>query len=508
MKHIKIYFMAVAIAVSAPALPYAQNWTADSNLTNSNGGSYTAANNSHSLAVYDDQIYLVWFDFYERPNMGCQIRFKKFDGTLWSGDTTVGFIGNKNLNNWYPSCTVSQGGMLHLVWETNEFTTSIDNFEIAHKSISNGSWSAISRLTDNSGLSANPVIAAADDGRIFVFWQDKRSEIYRIYNKIFSNGSWGAENIIRENADFCGMPSVAICQGLPAVVWEDFSSGTFQVRFRKMSSSGWEADSIISHSNISAFSPSITADGYGNLHVVWQDWSNSISKIVYRKYNSASGQWFPETTIASAGCGAENPVVACRDTIVDVFWSDDREGYFEIYHRQWLNGTWGSEERLTYQRASAVFPSVAADSRGNMHLVWTGDQPIVNKSPDIFIKSLFIDPWPPKEGDMTDSNIKPLCSIITYPNPTSGRSVLKYSITSAAGSLSRQLPISYNGRMDVYNVAGQLVNTLFAGNLSEGEHSLEWNGRDRAGQKVSSGIYFAKLTAGAAASVAKIMVVR
>lgn len=501
--------MALAIAGFNSLLTQAQVWTADSNLTNSTGGSYITSNNGHSLAVLENRVYLVWYDFYSSPNnMGCQIRFKRYDGSVWSGDTTVGLIGNTRLNNWYPSCATDAAGYFHLVWETNEFTTDIENFEIAYRRYSTNSWTGITRLTVSSGPSTNPVISVAGDGRLFVFWQDKRSGPYRIYYRTYAGSSWGSEGILGENADYCGMPSVAMCQGLPAVVWEDFSSGTFQVRFRKMSTGGWEGDSLISHSSQGAFSPAIAADNSGNIHVVWQDWSLNNSKICYRKYFALTRNWGPVTVLSSAAFRTESPVLVCRDSLVDVFWSDDRNGYYEIYRRQSANDNWGQEEPVTDQRASAVLPSVTADSRGNMHLVWTGDQPAVNKSPDIFIKSLLVDPWPLKDEGPSDSQDKPWCNITTFPNPTSGRSVLKYSIISSAGSLLNKVPISYKGRMDIYNVAGQLVNTLVTGNLTEGEHSVEWNGKDRAGRKVPSGIYFAKLTTGPAAAVTKIMVVR
>ncbi len=509
MNNLRLFFMAATAIAFWPMSINAQSWTADSNLTNSIGGSYTTTNNSHSLAVSQNRIYLTWYDFYIGPNMGCQIRFKRYDGSTWSSDTTVGLIGNTRLNNWYPCCVTDAAGNFHLVWETNEFTTDIENFEIAYRKYNNNYWTGTTRLTKSSGPSSNPTIAVAGDGRLFVFWQDKRGGLYRIYYKTYAGSAdWGPEGILGENADYCGMPGVGICQGLPAVVWEDFSSGTFQVRFRKMSAGGWENDSLISHSPLGAFSPAIAADNSGNIHVVWQDWSLNSSKIYYRKYSALSRNWDQEMILSSTGFRAESPIIICRDSLVDVFWSDDRSGCYEIYRRQSVNGSWGQEEQVTDQRASAALPSVAADSRGNMHLVWSGDQPITNNNPDIFIKSLLVDPWPPKKENITDIDIKPLCSITTYPNPTLGHSILKYSITPSVNTLTRQSLISYSGRLDIFNVAGQLVTRLFAGNLSIGEHYSEWNGRDGTGRKVASGIYFAKVTTGTVTSMAKIMVVR
>lgn len=478
-----------------------QQWSTEINLTNSAGGSFLTNNSGHSLAVQGQTIYLAWFDFYERTNMGCQIRFKKYDGYSWSVDTTVGFIGNKNLNNWYPDCVVDAGGTFHLVWETNEFTTDIQNFEIAYRNYKSGVWGGIFRVTTSAGQSSNPVLACSPSGSGYVFWQENDNDVCQIKYKTFSGSSWGSESNIRINTDYCGLPSAAICQNLPVVVWEDFTDGTFQIHCRKMGASGWGQDSAISHSQLGAFSPSIASDDEGNLHVVWQDWSIVSSRICYRGFSITSGTWDTEAIISTDGNSKENPVVICRDSSVDVFWSDDRTGYYEIYHRSLANGTWGAEEKITDQGCSAIMPGAVADSRGNMHLAWAGNPSINNTSPDIFLKSLYVDPWPSFKDDLSNQ-LPPVCEVSAYPNPTSGRVMIKFGI------LSRNSSESYKSRVDIYNIAGQLVNSLFVGSLPSGEQTLEWEGRNATGEAVPNGIYFARLTAGAATTVAKIMVVR
>jgi flagellar hook assembly protein FlgD len=48
--------------------------------------------------------------------------------------------------------------------------------------------------------------------------------------------------------------------------------------------------------------------------------------------------------------------------------------------------------------------------------------------------------------------------------------------------------------LKVYNVAGQLVRTLLNDQRAPGSvHSVAWDGRNDAGQSVSSGVYFYKL---------------
>ncbi|MBA7705282.1 hypothetical protein ES703_114108 [subsurface metagenome] len=48
----------------------------------------------------------------------------------------------------------------------------------------------------------------------------------------------------------------------------------------------------------------------------------------------------------------------------------------------------------------------------------------------------------------------------------------------------------------IYNLAGQKIRELIAGNMTAGAHSIVWDGMDDSGSPVSSGIYFSRLTMG------------
>jgi hypothetical protein len=47
----------------------------------------------------------------------------------------------------------------------------------------------------------------------------------------------------------------------------------------------------------------------------------------------------------------------------------------------------------------------------------------------------------------------------------------------------------------IYSVNGRLVRRLVKGTRESGRHTANWDGRDDAGEKVGSGIYFYQLTA-------------
>jgi len=70
-----------------------------------------------------------------------------------------------------------------------------------------------------------------------------------------------------------------------------------------------------------------------------------------------------------------------------------------------------------------------------------------------------------------------------YPNPFNANTVINYA-----------LPVSGQVSLDIFNILGQKVNSLFDGYQQAGYQSLIWDGRDASGGSVASGIYFYRLT--------------
>lgn len=69
-----------------------------------------------------------------------------------------------------------------------------------------------------------------------------------------------------------------------------------------------------------------------------------------------------------------------------------------------------------------------------------------------------------------------------YPNPFNPSTSIRYSIDEP-GAVS----------LDIYNIKGQLVKTLYHGNAEVGSHTAIWNGLDNSGNACPSGVYFYKL---------------
>ena len=72
-----------------------------------------------------------------------------------------------------------------------------------------------------------------------------------------------------------------------------------------------------------------------------------------------------------------------------------------------------------------------------------------------------------------------------YPNPFNASTVIRYS-----------LPIEGFVRINIYDELGRLIRTLLNKNQSPGDHTMTWDGKNDAGEFVSSGLYFYRMTAG------------
>ncbi|HPL23479.1 MAG TPA: carboxypeptidase regulatory-like domain-containing protein [Candidatus Cloacimonadota bacterium] len=84
-----------------------------------------------------------------------------------------------------------------------------------------------------------------------------------------------------------------------------------------------------------------------------------------------------------------------------------------------------------------------------------------------------------------------------YPNPFNPETTISFSVKDKG-----------HVKVDIYNVKGQLVKTLVNGNMNAGKHNIVWNGRDNAGNAVSSGVYFYKMNAGKYSSTKKMIMMK
>jgi hypothetical protein len=77
-------------------------------------------------------------------------------------------------------------------------------------------------------------------------------------------------------------------------------------------------------------------------------------------------------------------------------------------------------------------------------------------------------------------------------------------VTSIRFDLAEQSHVS----LRIYDVAGRLVRTLIDRVMPRARHQLIWNGDDNYGNRVASGVYFLRLSAGDVVQTQKMVIIK
>ncbi|MBP6875924.1 MAG: S8 family serine peptidase [Candidatus Eisenbacteria bacterium] len=106
--------------------------------------------------------------------------------------------------------------------------------------------------------------------------------------------------------------------------------------------------------------------------------------------------------------------------------------------------------------------------------------------------------WPPVPFSAAGEREGPAlrASVSTRPNPAMGLAALEYAV-----------PSGYSGpvTLDIVDATGRLVRRLVDKGQRAGMYTVTWDGRDELLQRVDSGVYFARLTAGQTVATGKVI---
>ncbi len=97
-----------------------------------------------------------------------------------------------------------------------------------------------------------------------------------------------------------------------------------------------------------------------------------------------------------------------------------------------------------------------------------------------------------------DEAVPPMSiALSNYPNPFNPSTTIRFD-----------LPQESHVELVIYNVRGQKIATLAEGMFQGGEHAIEWDGRDKNGTPVSSGVYLCRLNASGQNTLRKMILMK
>lgn len=174
-------------------------------------------------------------------------------------------------------------------------------------------------------------------------------------------------------------------------------------------------------------------------------------------------------------------------------WRPDR-----IEFRSWRGGPLEETPAATVASWTYTGPHIPRPDQPRVHLnLWQFDGPPA-AAQEVVLDGFRFVAWPLGVLD------------VPPPAPATGARLSLASRNPARDGATLRCSLARAGRvrLAIHDVTGRLVRTLADGVLPAGAHSLAWDGRDEAGERVPPGLYLARLGTGEASAGVRVIVLR
>ncbi len=145
----------------------------------------------------------------------------------------------------------------------------------------------------------------------------------------------------------------------------------------------------------------------------------------------------------------------------------------------------------TFVQIEDGFVSFSEDVDQNYSVLITANSEQTSASGQILIRAF-------EDVDDEDNVQTPqTLGLTNYPNPFNPTTTISFS-------LEKKSTIT----LSIYNIKGQLINELAEDMYSQGTHTIEWDGAEERGKRVTSGIYFIRLKTSDSEVVRKVALIK
>ncbi len=371
-------------------------------------------------------------------------------------------------------------------------------------------WRPAVRLTQSgcAAVAKTWSVSASYGGIVHVVWRDTRSGRSQVYYKRSQNHgiSWEAERQLTKtsgNAENATVSIAGVMNPVTHVIWDDDRDKNREIYYKRSTDWGvtWSKDIRLTSAPDSSFQAAMhgcVCCG-ADVRIVWVDKRNGNADIYY-KYSTDNGiEWSEDIQITDNKATQMNPSLAfCRE-LVQIVWTDIRNGRGEIWGRRSTDCgvSWSDEICISHQTMPwAAFPTIAhVDS--SYHLFWAGrTDTSANSRFDIFYNrttdlGLTWEPnIPLTHYESTDSSLYPSCIALgstvhlTWVQPNNG---IYYKRSTDNGSTwEKDTCLIFLPEIEVWNpsvaISGKCVHIVWHDN-HQGSSEIYYK-RDPTGQPV------------------------
>ena len=433
------------------------------------------------------------------------------DGIQWSSPALLAYGSS-------PSLTIAENDWTYAVW-CLENQKGIGITYLKNDSTSWEDTNLPREVTPQGALQCKYPTIETTSNSVHIVWQNKNESdftnniLYQQFNKELSDS---LTPIISLSVDSCDSKRPVIAGDLEFnidllhIFWTDFSLSLNnpQIMYRSIDETRGENNVIISQTrtvpiSYSAF-PSISVRNYTYME-------NALASDIVISYINKDSTGFgcsllmvDSSRIIMMGTDSistnKNPAPTVDDTFsrsCSIVWQDSSD----IYYGQNTDGLFITLPPIPVSTINDIAkrnPNVCYKTfrRDFFDVIWTEG----NSAPYKIIYRRMEKQYSPSEVQNFEAknNIgKNFHLLQCYPNPFNNSTLIPIQIHET-------MVITIN----IYNINGNLVHTLFRNKIEPGLHNFYWNGADRENNMLSSGLYFVEVSSQNLRSIKKILVVK
>jgi hypothetical protein len=353
------------------------------------------------------------------------------------------------------------------------------------KSTNGGGWNAFSCVlpSDNYALRKQAFCLSGSD--IFVIFSHRNEELIFEFTKGTDWGNtWTTPTEVFRTQQTGYFDMVARGDTIH-VVWPGryITGDSWETRYIKSENGGgsW-ADNLLltTLDSIGSQECCIVINENGQLAVIWTDGKyspNLITGDLFVRYSYDAGDNWTEEEQLTFTHWARMPSAFWQGDSIHIAWEDWRYSQRDIFYMLSTDngGSWCNEQRIEDDPGLSLYPDLAVVNE-NVHVVWRQDSGM--DGPGIYYSR-----WEEESAtNDEEGNLLPEDFVLmAYPNPFNSTTIITYKGLKG-------------GEIEIYNINGQKIRTFKTAEIKEGQ--IEWDARDALGNKVSSGIYFARARGG------------
>ncbi|UCF04141.1 MAG: T9SS type A sorting domain-containing protein [bacterium] len=361
-------------------------------------------------------------------------------------------------------------------------------------------------VREADGHQTAPRITSDGAGGAIVTWLDG-SHIYA--QRVYVTGTllWTADGIPVCTA-VGGQDKVHIIEdgaGGAFIAWQDGRGSDLDIYMQRITADGtllWVTDGIVvCNAAYNQDYPILISDTSGGVIVVWRDGRDANYDVYAQRIDGSGDPVWPANGVPVAAGPANQRtqrIVPDTEGGAIVSWMVETvSGDGDIYiQRIDQNGDpmWGSGGvpvcTATGDQSSTV---MTEDCMGGAILAWNDYRDSEFYEGEIYAQRVL-------DGLTEAPQPDPVRTLVlsqNHPNPFN-------PVTSITFTLFRECDVA----LAIYDTQGRHIRTLTSGTYERGPHTVIWNGCDRNGHTVSSGIYFYRLTDGREIVSRKMVLIR